>query len=458
MTAGNAASGRNPLEIAAQVVELARRAGAGACDAFVTNVDESTVSVRLGEVEKLIEAGSCSVGLRVISGGRTAVCSSSDIRPEALADLARSAVELAAISEPDEFAGLPSAAELAATLPGGLSLFDEELAGLSVARKIEMALACEGAAFAADPRISNSDGATLSSRSGEIALANSLGFARSYAATSVSVSVEVMADDADGKKRNAWWYDSQRSLQRLLDPTEVGRIAARRAVAQLGARKVETRRVPVIFEPMMAAALAGHFAGSASGSSLYRQTTFLAGREGERIGATSLTIRDDPLAPGRSATRPFDGEGVPVRRMALMEAGRFTGFFHDVYTARRCSAATTGSAHRGIQSLPSPGSSNLILEAGHRDPAEIIAEVDEGLYVTSLMGQGYSASTGDFSRGAAGFWISKGEIAFPVTEVNISGNLGKMLHDVDALGSDLTWFGSSAAPTLRVSEMTVSGT
>lgn len=446
-----------PLAIARRVVELARRAGAEQCDAICTRSTEASVSVRLGETEKLIEAGSHALGLRVINGGRTATSATSDLRDDALERLARDTVEMANIAAPDEFAGLPDPALFARGGADGLQLYDEHLESLSTEEKIRLATACEAAAFAFDPRINNSDGATLTTRSGEMALANSLGFGGSYPATSVALMVEVMADDADGKKRNAYWYSAERSLHRLLDAGEIGRIAARRAVDQLGAKKVGTKRVPVVFEPMMAAAIVRDVAGCATGSALYRGATFLTGRLGQQIGSSLVTIVDDPREPGRSGSRPFDGEGVGTRRTPLFEAGFFRGFLFDAYTGRRTGNPTTGSAQRGVEGTPSPGPSNLVLQPGAGDPGAIVGDVADGLYVTALLGFGFNPATGDYSRGAGGFWIENGRLAFPVTEVNISGRMDSMLAAVDAVGSDLTWFGGIAAPTLRVREMTVSG-
>jgi PmbA protein len=329
---------------------------------------------------------------------------------------------------------------------------------MTVEKRVEMAMVCEAAAMDADSRITNTDGATASTRFGEVALANSRGFAGAYPATSVDIAVEVMADDTEGKKRNAYWYSAERSLHRLLDPVEVGRVAARRAVDQIGAVKVGTTRVPVVFEPMMAAALARDVAGCATGSALYRGSTFLAGRIGQPIASNLFTLTDDPTVPGGLGTRPFDGEGVRSKRNVVFNAGVFEGFLFDSYTARRTGNMTTGSAQRSVASLPAPGASSLVLAVGDRDPAGIIAEVEDGLYLTTLMGFGFNPTTGDYSRGAAGFWIKNGALAFPVTEVNISGNMAEMLANVDAVGNDAMTFGSTSAPTVRIARMTVSGT
>ncbi|MFN0096596.1 MAG: TldD/PmbA family protein [Dehalococcoidia bacterium] len=452
------ANERTPLEAAQIAVELAMKAGAGQADAFAAAFVESEVTVRMGEIERLFEAGSRSVGLRVITGGRTAVCSTADLSDAALRQLAADAVELAAISAPDEHAGLPEAGDLARDRSAAeLQTYDEAIASLTTDEKLVMARACESAALGMDKRITNSDGARMETRAGDLALANSLGFSGGYPVTSVSLMVEVMADDEGGKKRNAYWYSSERALHRMQAPEEIGRIAARRAVEQLGARKVPTTRVPVVFEPMMAASLAGAVAGCASGSALYRGATFLKGKEGTRIGSPLVTIVDDPHLAGRPGARPFDGEGVASRRTGLMHEGVFQAFLFDCYSARRSAAKTTGSASRGVSSLPMPGASNLIWEGPGGPVDAIIRGIDRGLYVNGLMGNGFNPTTGDYSRGAAGFWIERGEIAFPVTEVNISAHFGEMLAGVDAIGDDLTWFGSVAVPTVRIAEMTVSG-
>ncbi len=446
-----------PLELASRAVERATGLGAEQCDAFAVAHTEATVAVRLGDIEKLIEASSHSLGLRVIAGGRTAVCSTSDFTPAAFEQFVRETVELARISAPDEYAGLPEPELLATAGAGSLQLYDERIESLALDERIDMARACEGAALAFDARITNSEGASLSTRSGEVALANSRGFAASYPATSISLSTEALADDEDGKKRNAWWFSAERNLRSLMDPETLGRIAAQRAVDQLGARKAETKRVPVIFEPMMAARLAGDVARCATGGALYRGATFLAGRTGEAIGSPLVTIVDDPTQPGRAGSRPFDGEGVAARRNVLFQEGRFEGFLFDCYTARRMDARTTGSAQRGVASLPEPGPANLVFEPGETAAEEIVADTQEGLLVTALMGFGFNPTTGDYSRGVGGFWIENGAIAYPVAEANISGDVASMLERVDAVGSDLTWFGSSAAPTVRIAEMTVSG-
>jgi PmbA protein len=221
---------------------------------------------------------------------------------------------------------------------------------------------------------------------------------------------------------------------------------------------MDTRQVPVVFEPMMAAALARDVAGCATGAALYRGATFLAGRTGETIASPLFSLIDDPTLPGGLGSRPFDGEGLPSAQNGIFEDGTFRRFLFDCYTGRRTGNESTGSAQRGIGSSPSPGASGLILEAGETDPDAIIGDVKDGLYLTTLMGFGFNPTTGDYSRGAAGFWIENGKLSFPVTEVNISGRMDDMLRDIDAVGNDSHTFASTTAPTIRIARMTVSGT
>jgi PmbA protein len=390
-------------------------------------------------------------------GGRTAVCSTSALDDASLSELAAATVELARLAAPDPYAGLPAGEELAKARTDGLQLFDEAVASMSHDERLRRAEACEAAALAADNRITNTDGATMTTGVGEVALVNSLGFSGHYPQTSASLAVEVMADDADGKKRNGAWYSAGRHLHRLLEPGEVGAIAARRAVGQLGARKVTTKSVPVVLEPRMTADLLRLLAGCANGAALYRGATFLADMAGREIGSEHFTVTDDPALPGGLGSRPFDDEGLAPRRTELFVRGAFKEFMFDVYTARRAGAASTGAAHRSVASLPSPSSSNLFLAPGATPAADLVRDVDEGLLVTTLMGFGFNPATGDYSRGAAGYWIERGEIAFPVSEVNISGRMQDMLAGVDAVGDDFEWFGSIGAPSVRIRAMAVSG-
>ena len=445
-----------PLEIAARLLEMAEAAGADQADAVAASSTNASTTVRKQQIEKVSESTSRSVGLRVILDGRQATVSTSDISDTALAETVQTALELARVSEPDPFAGLADPKEQARNVPQ-LGLFDEQIPEVDGDHRLAQAMSCELSALDADERIVNSGGATFSTNVSNFALVDTNGFAGAYADTGASMWVEVMAQEEDGQLRNAGWSTSERNLHRLDSPEDVGREAAARTLRQLGATKASTCEVPVVWEPRMASGLAGIVAGAANGDALYRRATFLANREQTEVASPLLTIVDDSTMSNRLGSRPFDGEGVVTRRNALIQQGVFQGFLFDSYNARRLDASSTGSAWRSVGGLPQIGSGNLAIEPGHTPPEQIIAEVEDGLYLTTLMGFGINYTTGDFSRGAAGIWIRNGELAEPVQEINVSGNLLEMFQRVDAVGSDAQWFGASSAPTVRMSRMTVSG-
>ncbi len=384
------------LALAGDIVTRARALGADESDAYVVSGIESTVSVRRGALEKLIEAGSRSVSLRVIREKRTAVCNTSDLTPRALEDLVRTAVELAGISEPDEYAGLPAKEELAAEFGAALGLYDEGVESLNVEQMQDIVLRAEQAAFDFDHRVTNSDGAEFGAERGQLVLANTLGFSGSYPYTAASFAVSVIADDADGKKRNAHWFTAERSVHRLAQPEDVGRRAAARAVRKLGATKVATRDAPVVWDPMMAGRLAHMVASAASGESLVKRQTFLVDREGEDVAAAAVSIVSDATLPGRLGSRPFDGEGVRTRRNEVVARGRFAGFLFDSYCARRAGRRTTGSAARAGDAI-TVGGGNLVWDAGTTPAADIIGSVTDGLYLTDLMGHSVNPVTGYIS-------------------------------------------------------------
>ena len=450
-----------PLEVAQRVVEKARAAASGApgrfqCDAVAVASRDSSVTVRLQQVETVQEAASRAVGLRVIVDGRQAVVSSADISDDALDQIVADALALAAISEPDAHAGLPDPADQT-TARDELQLYDEAIEGLAAQERIDRALACEQAALDADPRINNSGGASFSTRVAEVALADSNGFAGSYLGTSASLGVEVMAAEPDGRLRNDHWFSVERQLHRLDDADAVGREAAARALRQLGARKVATTVVPVVWEPRLAAGFLRSIANAADGEALYRRSTFLAGREGDAVASPLVTVDDDPRLPARLGSRPSTAKASPRAAPSCCATASSRRSSSTPTTPRRLGRASTGSAVRDVGGLPGIGAGNLIMHPGDGTPEQIIGGVDDGLYLTSLMGFGVNMTTGDFSRGAAGLWIRDGELAEAVSEINVSGNLLDMLASIDAVGADLQWFGSAAAPTLRMSRLTVSG-
>jgi len=445
------------LSLAEDVVRRAKAHGADDADVLVAAATEFESTVRQGEIERLMEASSRGLGLRVFVGGRPAITYTSDFSSDALDRLADETVQLAKITDPDEAAGLPDPAEWAQRFDGDLEMFDPSVAGVPNDTKIDMARRCEAAAFNFDPRITKSDGATCSTDFGVRALANSRGFGGAYRFSSAALQVEVMADDEEGKKRNDHWYSVERFFDRLEDAEAVGRQAAERALARLGARKIATREVPIVWENKLAQRLLGMIARAASGEGLYRHQSFLIDLEGEDIASSLINVVDDPHLPGRLGSEPFDGEGVTTRRNDIVIDGVFRGFLFDAYTARKTGRHTTGSAQRGISSPPGVGTTNLILQPGASSYGEILSSVKEGLFLTDLMGFGTNITTGDFSQGAAGHWIENGQLAYPVTEINVSGNLREMLKDIEMVGNDLFWRGSAAAPTLLMKKLMVSG-
>jgi PmbA protein len=443
-------------DIAARVVEMARNAGADDAEVQVSDGTELTAKVRLGEPELVQEAGSRGLGLRVFRDLRQAVTYTSDLRPHSLERFAADSVALARLSEPDELHRLPDPDDLARTFPE-LDLYDVDSEPLDAAEALARAVRGEKAALAYDKRVTNSEGGTYSRVLGAVALATSGGFVGSYRGSYSSLTVEPVCDDDGGKKRNGYWWTGSRFVAALEDPEAVGREAARRTVAQLGARKVDTCEVPVVFDPEAARAIVGMVFGVANGSAFYRKSSYLIGREDSEIASELVTIEDDPLIARAPGSRPFDGDGLPTRKNVLVDGGVLKTVLCDTYTARKLGRASTGSAGRGTGSSPSPTTSNLFMRRGHRPRAEIVAKTERGLYVTSMMGFGFNPVTGDFSRGAAGFWIENGELGHPVSEVTISANFDDLLKRIDMVGDDLVMRSSTSSPTFRVSRMTVAG-
>ncbi len=442
--------------LAQRACEMARRAGADDAEVLLRDGTELTAKVRMGEPELVQEAGSRALGLRIFKDQRRAVTYTSDMRAEPLEAFIGESVKLAALSEPDELNHLPDASEMASTLPE-LDLYDERVQTLDAAEGLRRAIAGEKAAFAFDPRVSNSEGATFSRNLGSVAFANTAGFVGGYRGSYCSLYVEPLCDDEGGKKRNGYWWTAGRFLEALDDPESVGREAARRTVATLGSRKVPTSEMPIVFDPEVARAIVGMIFSVANGASFYRRSSYLVDREGTSIASDLVTIIDDPLIPRGPGSRPFDGDGLPTRRNPIVSNGILETVMCDVYSARKLGRQSTGSAGRGVGGNPSPTTSNLIMEKGSMTREALLADTGEGLYVTSLMGFGFNPVTGDFSRGAQGFWIENGKLSYPVSEVTISANFDDLLGRIDAVADDLVLRSSTAAPTFRVSRMTIAG-
>ena len=447
--------------LATDVVGMARKAGASDAEAVIREGDEFSVNVRMGQVETLKESGSRALGLRVYQGKRTASASTSDLTADGIRQLVDGAIALSKVTEEDPFAGLPETDEFG-TIKDDLHLYFDDVYSLPGPERIEWARRAEAAALAADKRISNSDGGSFDAATGMKVLANSRGFVGSYRSSYAGVSAAPLAVDNNGQMQRDGWWSSARCFAHLESPEAVGAEAARRTVRRLGARRVPTQRVPIVFAPEVARSLIGSVFDAASGDAIWRHASFLAGKLGDQIGASTLNIIDDntmllQTGVGGFGTSPFDGEGLPSRRTVVVENGVLRNYMLNTYAARKLGTKSTHNASRGLAGAPGIGCGNLYLEPGTQTPEEIIREVNAGLYVTSLMGFGTNIVTGDYSRGAAGLWIENGQLTHAVEEITIAGKLGEMLRNVTAIGNDLVFRGSVASPTLRIDGMTIAG-
>jgi PmbA protein len=442
-------------EIGELLLRGARQHGATAADVVIAEGDSLMVGVRLGSIEKVQRARAKHLGLRAFVGDRSAILSTADFSAASLKQLSADAVSLARVTAADPFSGLPEPTELAAAAPD-LSLYDPAVADVTAEQAAEWCKAGEGAALDADPRIGNSEGAEFDAGNHLVLYAATNGFQASYRSSSCSLSVVPVAMH-DGTMERDHWYSVQRYLDKLESPESIGRHAAARALRRLGARQLETREVPVVFDPDMAGSLLRHLAAAVSGSALYRGMSFLTGRLGQRIAPPFVNVYDDGTLPGALGSKPFDGEGLPTRRTSVIEAGVLTSYLFDTYSARKMQSRSTGNAARSITDSPHVSPTNLLLAPGSSSPEEIIKSVRSGLYVTELMGFGVNPTTGDYSRGASGQWIENGELAYPVSEITIAGNLLQMFETIEAIGNDLVLRHSIAAPTLKIAKLTVAG-
>ena len=446
---------------AARALECARRAGAHHAEACLESTRGFSVRVRSGAVESLKQSGTRGIGLRVIVGGAAGFVSSTDLAPEALDDLARRAVTLARFSTADPANAFPTPGDgdepHGEADTGDLALYDPMLAALPPDRKIEMALALERLTLAHDPRIRRTDAVGVTTHDGTALIANSHGVLRTWVESAVSLFSVALADDRDGKQQSGAYGISRRSLVAVPPVEEVAAEAGRRAVARIGARPVPSARVPVVMHPDIAAAWLSDMYGAFSGEAVLQQSSWLTGRLGQTIAAPEVTIVDDGRRRGGVGSQPYDGEGVPTRRNTLVDRGRLAMFTYDTYTARRAGKRSTASATRSYASVPVIGYHNLYIEPGDETPAAILGRVDRGFYMDGKGSFGFNEVTGDYSFQAQGFWIEKGEKAFPVEGVTVASTSLDMLATVIAIGNDLTFDDRVASPTLLIAEMTVSG-
>ncbi len=451
-----AASQLELKEIASGVVRRAMQCGATAAECVIRDGTEFSTVVRLGEVETLKESGSKALGIRVFVGQRAASTWTSDLSPQGLQQMIDSALELAKVTTEDPFASIPEASQLG-SIKGELDLYYDDVNSLSAADRIDYARRAERAALDFDPRISNSEGGTFDVATGRKVLANSHGFLGEFQRSYCSVSAVPIARDEQGNMQRDYWYSVALTLAKLESAESVGQTAAKRTLRRIGARKVKTARVPIIFDPQVARSLLGHIFEAANGESIYRNASFLTGKLGEQIAGENVTVIDDGTMRGGFGSSPFDSEGVPTRRTVVVQNGVLKSYLLNTYAARKLGLATTGNASRGLAGTPGIGSGNFFLEPGAKTPQQLIADVKDGLYVTEFLGFGVNLVTGDFSRGAGGLWIVNGELTYPVEEITVAGNLKEMLRNISEIGNDLEFRGSVACPTIRIDGMTVAG-
>jgi PmbA protein len=440
-------------EIAERLVAAALRHGADAADAVAVRGISQSIDVRDGSVEESQRSEGDNVGLRAFVGRRQAVVSTNDLsgQGDGVDAIAERVVAMARAAPEDRFAGLADPAFLARDLPD-LDLLDEALP--TVRDLEELARAAELAATAIKG-VTKSGGASASAGIGGMVLVTSGGFRGAYLGSRHGVSIEAIAGEGTGMERD-YDFSSARHGADLEAAEKIGRSAGERAVKRLNPRKVSTRRVPVVYDQRVASSLVGHLSSAINGSALARKTSFLQNALGERIFADGITIIDDPLRPRGLRSQPFDAEGVAASRRALVENGVLKSWILDCASARELGLTTTGHAQRSVSGVPSPGATNLHLEPGRASPQELIAGIEDGLYVTDLIGMGANIVTGDYSRGAAGFWIEHGELTFAVSEVTIAGHLRDIFRTLTP-ANDLVFRQGTNAPTVRVEDLTVAG-
>jgi PmbA protein len=440
--------------LATDVLTHARKLGATAGDILIATGESFSTGVRLKEVEKVQQSQEKRMGVRLFVDQRSAITSTADFTRDSVFSLVEETIALARATAADEFSGLPASDLLAKDLPN-LDLYDADTS-LSPDEKVALAREAETVALSADPRITNSEGAEFSSGDHEVLYANSLGFIGHYHTSNYSLTVIPVASHNGGMQRD-YWYSSHRKFAKLESPAAIGKKAAERTLRRLGARRVKTQEAPVVFDPQMAASLLRHLASAVSGSALYRKTSFLLGKLGEKIAASGIWIDDDARLPSALGSKPFDGEGLPTRRTPVIEDGVLSSYLLDTYSARKLGMQSTGSASRSFSDAPSASTTNFFLKPGTASPEEIIRSVRSGLYVTELSGFGVNPVTGDYSRGVVGMWIENGELTYPVEEITIAGTLLEMFKQIEAVGSDLDLRSTIAAPTVKIARMMIAG-
>lgn len=443
--------------LAPLLVQRCLDAGADHAEIYIREGSETEVEVRDGAIDRLTSGQPRSIGIRVWRGQRVASTSGTDLSDATIDTLIADALELALLSDPVEAMTLAPADQLATSFPE-LDLYDAGLESLPVDEKIALAKRAESAAMSADPRVTVSGGASYSDGLSYHVLATSNGFVGDARTSWAAVSVEVIADDADHRKRNGSWYSVARHLEDLEAPESIGAKAAARAVEHLGAGPIPTTTLPVVFDPYMAATLFRQLFGALSGDAIERGASYLVDEEGAVIASPLVTLIDDPHRPRGLGSTPFDGEGLPTQKTVFIDQGVLKQFALNTYNANKLGRTATGHASRPASGAPGETPSNLYLAPGTLPPEALIEDIEYGFYCQSMMGFGFNAATGDFSRGATGFLIEKGRLTRPVSEVTLSGNYRDMLKNIDAVANDLRFESAVNAPTIRIATLTLAGT
>lgn len=442
-------------ELPAELISKSIKAGADQSEVYLEQGKELLIRVRKGEIEVLKQTQTRGLGLRVFLKSKLGFSYTSDFTPDSLEELVRKTIFLAKNSNEDEFNGLPDKTEAPAEKTD-LKVFDNHLKDFPTEMKIELAKRAEDAAFSADPKITNSEGAEYNDHEAQIYLVNSSGVKLEFKKTSISLFCSPVAEK-NGEKRANYFWDAKSLLEDLESPEEIGRTSAERALRMLGSKKIETQKVPIVFDPITASGFLAGISYGVNGLLASKNSTFLAGVLNQKIGSDLLTVWDDGTLPKGLGSSPFDGEGIPTQRKKVFDNGILKTFLHNSYSAKKMKTDTTGNASRDYSSIPRISALNFYLENGKTDPADIIKSVKKGFYVTGLAGFGMNIVTGDYSQMAEGMWIENGELSFPVSQVTIAGTILEMLNGIEVVGNDLTFRGSISSPTIKFSEMVVSG-
>ena len=439
------------MNLADCFVSFGKQYGADEVEISILESSEFSVDTRLGEIESLTEAESRHLTIKIIKDKRTAFATSSDLTEEVLQSLTKRAIDRAALASPDEYSGLPVLSMKTQRDESNLRLYDPEIIEIDAKRKISLALETEKIALS-NPNITNSHGASFETIEIKNILANSKGFSDYYKETYCSLGVGLQAGETDNRAEG-YWASTQRYLHELETPEAIAKKAVKRTLRHLNPKKINTQRIPVVFEPEMTSWLLGFLFSCVSGISVYNRASFLLDKLGKKIGNDQVWVIDNGLIPGKLGTSPFDSEGTPSQKTVVIGGGILKNYLCNVYSAKKLRLKSTGNAAgNGV------GPSNFYLQAGTEKPENIIKSLDRGMILTRVLGHGLNPTTGDISRGAFGLWVEEGEITHPVSEITISGNLGRILQEIELIGNDLEFRSAVCGPTIKVHELLVAGT